>query len=281
VRALVSTFVLSRVLTLLFLATSTGTLACAPASGAVPVVTAVVEVPKPLPGVDPLSPEERLLALLTLDNPRIEQVAFSLAHLEDTAVREDAAWRLVALARTVLSPAWRPEGAPEMTGPALERARTKALAPVFAAMADIGGRPVVDLAFAEAADYGEPRERRLQALRALDRAVPSDDVSAIERRERIKASIPSPVRPTDTVGYLRKAARACFSRALSRDPAFPPQQARIRLRFSEDGVVAATVEGDLDEDLRRCLQDAAGRLRADEGQGLPAEMVVPFSFLRS
>jgi hypothetical protein len=104
-------------------------------------------------------------------------------------------------------------------------------------------------------------------------------VVAVERRARIEASIPSPVRPVDTVGYLRSAARACFSRALSRDPALSSQHARIRLRFSADGAVDATVEGDLDEDLRRCLQVAAGRIHADEG--VPGEMIVPFSFVRS
>jgi hypothetical protein len=277
-RALVSQLMPRRALAILLLA---GLAACAPAAVDVPVVTAVIETPRPPPGVDPFSPEERLLALLTLDNPRIGQVAFSLAHLGDPSIRREAAQRLVSLARAVLSPAWRPEGAPEIAGLALERARTKALEPVLAAMADLGGRSVVDLAFAVADDDRAPRARRLQALQVLERTIPADDTAAAERRARIAGSLPSPVRPASIVGHLRRAARACYQRALARDPAFPAQKAILHLRFGEDGSVDVSVGGDLEEDLRRCLQHALGGLQADGEPEGPTDLVVPISFIRS
>jgi hypothetical protein len=263
-----------RALALLLVA---GVAACAPSAGGVPVVTAVLETPSPPPGVDPLSPEERLLALLTLDNPRIEQVAFSLAHLGDARIRREAEQRLLSLARTVLSPSWRPDGAPSMSGPPLERARTKALEPVLGAMADLGGRAVVDLAFALAEDDHASRARRLHALRLLARTIPADDTAAVERRVRIESRIPLPARPADIGGDIHRAAITCWRRILAHDPAFRPQKAVVQLRFDEDGAVDVSVDGDLEDALRRCLLDALAGLQATpEG---PTELKVPMTFL--
>ncbi len=60
---------------------SASLLSCAGAPPALPVVT--IALPPAAAGVDPPTPEERLLALFTADNPRIERVAMSLASVGD------------------------------------------------------------------------------------------------------------------------------------------------------------------------------------------------------
>ena len=257
--------------------------ACGPATAQTPVVTAIVEPGRLPPGVDPFTPEERLMALLTADNPGIERVAMSLSTMGDATTRKEAGQRIASLARAVLSKRWRPDGAGEEEVSDLEEARTRALEPFFSAMSHVGGPAVVAFAFIVAEDVAAPRERRLLALRVLSRTIPPGDEAAIDRRAFITAHLPPEpvaVRPVDVALALQRAARACFHRTLSKDPDLGPVQARITLRFARNGTVESAVEGNAPEDLRVCLVRSANGLRATAGVELAPSLVIPFSFVK-
>jgi hypothetical protein len=257
---------------------------CASATAATPVVTAIVDRPRPPPGSDPLTPEERLLALLTADNPGIERVAMSLAKLGDEVIRQEAGQRLAFLARAVLSKAWRPAGTgDDLRETALERARTEALGPLVAAMSHVGGRAVVALGFTLAEDAAAPREHRLLALQLLLRTIPPGDTEQRDRRAWIAARLPPEprgVRPADLAPILQRAAAACLRKTLAKDPGLGAFHLRLTVRFASDGAVTSAAEGDAPEDLRRCVVSSADRFRATEGTELAPVFVLPFSFIR-
>jgi hypothetical protein len=227
-----------------------------------PVVTAVIDPGAPPPGTDPLTPSERLLALLTADNPRIERVAMSLAALGDTSVLRDAGARLVRLARA-------------------ERGKEEYEA-ILAAMSHVKGPAVQAYCFAVAEDESAPRDRRVLALRVLSLVVDEGDPAGNERRTRATAHLPPP--PLDprslgasgVVAYLHRAARACYRRALAEDPT-SRGSARLTVRFARDGTVQSSVEGTVSDTFKRCLVYAANRFHVAEGLERETVLTVPFN----
>lgn len=258
--------------------------ACAPATPRTPVVTAVLEPPSPPPGFDPLTPEERLLALLTADNPRIERVAMSLARMGDERVRREAGRRLAALAREVTQEDWRPEDAVlGGTDRAFERQRTAALAPLLAAMSHVGGPAVVAVGFAIAENDAAPVDRRQLALKLLDFTIALEDRAQRHRREAILARLPRPVHvsgPMEVAAFMKHAAKGCFERALAQDPSLVGAQVRLTIAVTEDGTASSTAEGSAPEELRRCLVAVADRFQASGWPDHPNTVTIPFNFIK-
>jgi hypothetical protein len=239
-----------------------------------PVVTAVVTVPPRPAGEDPVSPEDRLLALLTADNPGIERVATSLAGLGDEPILREAGRRLVTLARAAAPPP--PDASAEDEEP-----RPEALRPLLAAMSHVGGPEVIAYAFGLAEDERAPIEHRSLALRLLRLVVPDTDRPAQERRLGLEARLAPSLyvrRASDraeAVRSLARAARACARR----DPA-PEGTARVTLRFTRKGGTTSHVEGSVAQEVQTCLAVAANRLRVAPLTDAEGEVIVPFTFLR-
>lgn len=231
-------------------------LSCGAAQQAPPVVTAVIATDVPAPGADPLSPSERLLALLTEDNPRIEEVAMSLASLGDKPSLWLAGRRLVGFARAAGD------------AQALER--------ILAAMSHVGGPDVVDYAFGIAADESAPWDRRRVALQILDRVIDARDAALVDRRARVAARLPAPApavpsAPVDpVVARIRAAAKACFNRALQQDPSL-----QVTVHVEPGGKIS----GDhLPPDLVRCLAERVRRITAPGTGETGGQITVPIVF---
>jgi hypothetical protein len=251
-----------------------------------PVVTAVIEPPPSPPGTDPLAPEERLLALLTADNPRIEQVALAIAGLGDRQFQREAGRRLVALARSVaLSPPPRDLDDPPPEVRWLDESRRDAVAPILAAMSHVGGPEVVAYCFALAEDDSAPWARRRLALGVIHLVVPDDDGAAHERRRRLAARLRPPlsgtsVPPTASFDQARialwGAARRCqreFQRPVARG------NVHLTVRYEADGRSAASAEGDAPPELRACLVDAGSHLQITPPPGESGALRFSFTFL--
>jgi hypothetical protein len=231
------------------------------AAEAPPVATAVIEPPAPSPGTDPLTPSERLLALLTADNPGLERVAMSLAALGDEPALREAGVRLVRLARA-------------------ERGKREHEA-ILAAMSHVKGTAVQAYCFALAEDDAGPWDRRRLALRVLSLVVDDGDAAGTERRARAAARLPPPspaTTPASIVAFLHPAARACYRRVLDQDQAIQGT-ARVTLRFSQEGAVESSIEGTMPDDFKRCLLHATSQLRVTEGHQLGPVLAVSFSFV--
>ncbi|APR78008.1 Hypothetical protein A7982_03355 [Minicystis rosea] len=242
--------------------------------------------------VEPPSPSERLLALLTEDNPRLLRVSMSIVAIGDDGARRRAGARLVALARAVGSPAWREADlarfveersdaeAAVMTAAQAERREEELLERVFSAMSVVGGADVVALGMSMAEDEAAPVERRRMALRMVERALDARDEVGHVRAARIAAKLPASIGPNGAsvpavMAYLQRAAKSCYLRALRDDPALSGQ-ARVTLRVDARGRVVSGVAGDaLPDALRQCLTEAVRRVQTMDAQG---EMVVPFLF---
>ncbi len=234
----------------------------------VPATVVMAPVAPVLAGADPLSAEERLLALITADNPRLQQLATSLAHLGNAAVTREASVRLVRLARAA--------DAKEED----ERHRTAELTPVLTAMAEVGGPEVAAYAFGLAEDGAAGWERRRLAIDVLARTLDPGDIPGIERRRRAEERLgPRPVARFPSVGSaverMRVGARACYQRALKDDPDL---RASVRLLVVVDrgGAVTSKLEGTpLPLDFARCL---TGTARAFEGLEEPCSLTIPLAF---
>ena len=239
-----------------------------------PPVTTALEAPAYPPGVDPLSPEDRLLALITADNPRLQHVATSLAHLGNAAVTREAGVRLVRMARAVDEQS--------------EGRQTEALTPMLAAMAEVGGPVVVAYAFALAENELGPRDRRRLAVQVLQRVLDSGDAAGIERRERVAARVPptgsgssfTPASAEYVVRQCVRAIRPCFGRALEQDAGLRSVTARIRVHTGTSGP-EFTVEGDgLPPELAHCLGAAVQRMGLAAQWEWPGDVTMPLTFIR-
>lgn len=264
-----------------------GSCATAPAP-VVEVALADVEATRGPPGVDPLTPEERLLALLTADNPRIEEVAMSLARLGGDRTRQEAGQRLVALARAAGANAKAETGegatAPPPEDDVLEERRAAAIEPIFAAMSHVGGPAVVAYCFAIAEDEAAPWSRRTLALRVLHLAIPDEDKPAQERRARLSARIPSH-RPgvaffdvNSALAYIRPAARRCFNLMLKGDPPFHGS-VRVTLHVKLNARTSSWAEGTAPPEVRACLTDAASGLVVTPSAQMGTEITIPFTLI--
>lgn len=260
--------------------------ACAPAPPVSPVVT--VEAVAPPPGVDPLTPAERLLALLADDNPRIERVAMSLASLGDGETTRAAGRRLVTMARAVGSEAWRraEQARLDAEGAArpIEDREAEAIARILAAMSHVGGPAVAGYCFAVAEDEAAPGDRRRLAIRVLDRVLDAGDAAGIARRARVAARVPAVVprsagsSPGDVLVPLRRAAKNCFVRALQQDPTFSAR-VTLTLRVGARGAVSAAVVGQLPADFERCLVSAGNGLQITDPAWAGTALSMPLMFM--
>lgn len=259
-----------------------GLLGCG-APPALTAVTAVVAVPEGPHGVDPFTPEERLMALLTADNPRIEQVAMSLAKLGNLSVRVEAGRRLVAVARqAIASPVpWDPDDAPPDTR-WLRESENDAVAPILAAMSHVGGPDVIAYCFALAEDTAVPLDRRRLAVGVLHLVLPEGEGAARERYGRLAWMLERPAQviaapdayaasytASNNLGLL---VRRCFNRALSRDPNLRGTL-RLTLHFSRDGRTTAKAEGTAPSELRDCIENVASGIYAPPPNGEKLEEI--------
>jgi hypothetical protein len=263
---------------------------CAPPPA--PAVTVAVEPP----AAEPPTPAERLLALLTVDNPHLEHVAMSLASLGDRAVLEQAGARLVTVARAIGTPAWREAELTQIadededarrslpTLEMLEQRETRAFTTALAAMFHVGGRAVVAYCFEVAEDDGVPWERRRLALRVLDRVLDPGDAARIERRALLVARLRPPPAPpplarvSDALVHLRRAFARCYRDAARLDPKLEAR-VKLKLRVGPRGMARASIEGDpLPPELARCLDDATKTIRALHEEPPGTEVTVPIVF---
>lgn len=244
---------------------------CATRSAPIVVVASVAPETAPLSDEDPITPAERLLALLTEDNPRLERVAMSLASFGDAPSLRGAGERLVELARTVGTEAWRAREQARMEEAAaaddlvaltlapvqLADRETQVTASILAAMSHVGGAAVVDHCFALAEDRALGWERRQLALRVLDRVLDLNDTPRRERRARLAQEIGDGVSPAVAVGSIQRLLRACYQRALAEEPAFSARVV-VTLRPGPGGKVTPVFSGDrLPPSFERCIADAA------------------------
>lgn len=250
------------------------------------VALAAIEATPEPPGVDPLMPEERLLALLTADNPRIEEVAMSLARLGGEPTRREAGLRLVALARAAearaRAEATEGAAATPREKDAMEARQTEAMEPLLAAMSHVGGSAVVAYCFALAEDESVPWERRELALRALHLAIPDEDKAAHERRARLSARL-SPSRgainvagPVEAAAYFRRVARGCVHLAQKDDSKLPVEM-RLNVHVARSGRTSSWAEGTAPQALQACLTQAASRLYTTSGADF--ELTMPIAIV--
>jgi hypothetical protein len=259
---------------------------------ATPPTTIVVEQPPS----DPLTPAERLVALLTEDNPRLEKVAMSLASIGDRPAMHAAGRRLVAIARTIGTPAWRETertriqsesdepASPLAMQAQIEDRETQALTAVLAAMFHVGGPAVADYCLSLADDDTAPIERRLRALRVLDRVVDPADAARIAHRAELAARVRPPMAPFNAgsasaaMVQMRRSLVACYGRALAHDPGFRAR-IQIKLHVGARGKVTTSIEGDpLPAGLDRCLKDTLSRLVSLDQETPGMEVTVPIVF---
>jgi hypothetical protein len=264
-------------------AVSVSLLGCASSA---PPPASVVEI---MPAEAPLpTPGDRLLALLTDDNPEIERVSMWIVGIGDRDAIRAAGPRLVALARAVGSERWRRADLARMqedeappAPPAGDR-ETQALLPILASMSHVGGPAVIEYCFALAADEAAPMDRRRLALRVLDRVLDPRDAARRVRRAELAARLPSPgpdpgPSPQRIAAYLQRSFRTCYARALRQDPAFSAH-IRLTLRVGADGRVSSAIDGKLPADLARCIEDAVRGVRSLEPGQAAAAIVLPFTF---
>ena len=270
-------------------------LACAGASPPVPVTVVIEEPAAPPPGTDPLTPGQRLLALLRDDNPRLERVAMSLAGVGDRMALLAAGRRLVALARAIGSPAWeeaeRGRAVAETDQgaglPSMEARAAQASTRLLAAMSHVGGPAVIAYCFEVAEDEAAPLDRRRLAVRVLERVLARDDEAERARLLRIVSRLPAPIasgvglRTSGVMLYLRQAFRACYVRALEQDPALQVK-VRLTLRTGRDGQTESEIEGSpAAGELARCLDSAAKGIRSVDRTEVAPEITIPFMFVPS
>jgi hypothetical protein len=151
-------------------------------------------------------------------------------------------------------------------------------------MFHIGGPAVASHCFALADDEAAPIDRRLRALRVLERVVDPADAARVERRAQLLARLRPPFagsevrRASDAVVRMRRAFAACYRRALEEDPTL---QAKVVLKISVGarGKVRSVVQGDrLPPTFERCLADTAKRIPALDLEEPGTEITVPFVF---
>jgi hypothetical protein len=237
--------------------------------------------PAPPAAVDPLTSGERLLALVTDDNSRIESVAMSLAALGDAATRREAARRLVDFARIApLDPPEADKDEPPAKAP---------LTSLLAAMSHLGGHDVEAYCFTLAEDAAVPWDRRRLALRVLERVIDPRDDALVARRARAEQRMPSMAQAhlaegrlssaSEIVALVRTAARRCYQHALQQDKDLEAKFT-LRFRITIDGAVRTSVEGKAPPSLAGCLIDATRGLRADMALG-GTEIQTPLVFMRN
>jgi hypothetical protein len=247
-----------------------------------PATIAIPPAPKAQPvAVDPLTSGQRLLALVTDDNPRLESVAMSLAALGDAATRREAARRLVAFARVAPTE-------PPFDGDDEPQGKVSFFA-LLAAMSHLGGPDVEDYCFTLAEDAAAPWDRRRLALRVLEQVVDPRDDALVARRARAEHSMPSIAQAHLAEGYvssaseamnrIRAAARACYQRALQQDKSLEAKFT-LRLRIATNGAVRTSVVGKAPPSLEGCLIDATRALKADTALG-GTEIQAPLVFVRN
>jgi hypothetical protein len=235
--------------------------------------------PAPPAAVDPLTSGQRLLALITDDNARVESVAMSLAALGDEATRREAARRLVAFARV----------APTEPPTDDEPHEKVDFTPLLAAMSHLGGPDVEDYCFALAEDEAVPWERRRLALRVLEQVVDPRDAALVARRARTEQRMPSIADPHlaeerlssafEVMAVVRTTARACYQRALQQDKSLEAKFT-LRLRIALDGAVRASALGKAPPSLEGCLIEAMRGHKADTALG-GTEIQAPLVFIRN
>jgi hypothetical protein len=198
--------------------------------------------------VDPFTPSQRILALMTEDSPRLVDLAVLHHRLDDATALREASGRLVAMARDRLSqdfrdrlhnaldPARRARGGRGVEA-RLDDQQDEAAAAVLDAMRWVGGPEIVAYCF-DLAEQGAAPPRTVRAtLAVLALDVDPSDGPLVQRRDALSARLPVPElprRPPDDAGagvLLRRGAMRCYRLALEQTPKI---EARVRLTLEVD-----------------------------------------------